>query len=103
MTNLSAPGDTRVVVAMGVTQRDASNIAQPVTSGLTAMYTLLDWETGDVIDGPTAITLNDDDDWFLSVDAPAEEGKYRVKVVLSRSGAQRTLYAELQVKENTPT
>lgn len=102
MTHMSAPGDTRIIVAADLTQRDTDLVAQPITTGLTATYTLLDWDTGAVVDGPTEITLNESNDWFLSVTTPAE-GRYRIKVVVSKDGAQRTLYGELVVKDGTPT
>lgn len=96
MTHLAAPGDAIRISARDVTQLDADSVARPVTEGLTGTVTLREWESGEATVGPTAITTNTDDDWYVDMTAPAA-GRYRIVVVITANEAQRTLAGELKV------
>lgn len=101
MTHLAAPGDTIRVSARDVTLLDSDMVAQPVTADLTGTITLLDWQSGVTVVGPTDIEAHAGDDWYADVTAPAA-GRYRIVAVIHVSGAQRTLAGELKVG-NPPT
>lgn len=102
MTILAAPGDTIRVSAKDVTQLDEFYVAQPVTSGLAGTVNLHDWDSGTLEDGPHVLTNNASaDDWYVDFDAPGI-GHYRIAVVITVGGAQRTLAGELRV-ESPPT
>lgn len=98
MTHLAAPGDAIRIMARDVTLLDADSIARPVIDGLTGAVTLLEWESGAVAVGPTAITTHTNDDWYADVTAPAA-GRYRIVVVIEANSAQRTLAGELKVQD----
>lgn len=96
MTHLATPGDAIRITARDVTLLDADSVPRPVTTGLTGAVTLLEWESGTVAVGPTAIITNTNDDWYVDVTAPAA-GRYRIVVVIEANAAQRTLAGELKV------
>lgn len=96
MTHLAAPGDTIRITAEDVSLLDGTLTRQPVTSGLTGTMTLVDWESGATIAGPTDILSNVNDDWYADFTAPAA-GRYRIVAIIQASGAQRTLAGELKV------
>lgn len=96
MTHLATPGDTIRITTRDVTLLDADSVARPVTEGLTGAMTLMEWESGEIIVGPTAMTTSTGDDWYADVTAPAA-GRYRIVVVLEANSAQRTLAGELKV------
>lgn len=97
---IAAPGDQIRVSARTVTQLDSAFVAHPVTSGATAILSVEDWESAQVISGPDAMTQSgSSNDYYADINAPAAKGKYRLVVVLSKGGAQRTLWSELEVKD----
>lgn len=96
MTHLAAPGDAIRISARDVKLLDADSVARPVTEGLTGAVTLLEWESGTVVVGPSAITSNTEDDWYVDLTAPTA-GRYRIVVVIEANAAQRTLAGELKV------
>lgn len=97
---IAAPGDTIRISARNVTQLDSAYVEQPVTSGLTGTLSIDDWESGVTASGPhTLVQSGSSDDWYFDATAPATKGKYRLVIVLSKSGAQRTLWGELEVKD----
>ena len=98
MTHIAAPGDTIRITAEDVTLLDGTLSRQPVTSGLTGTITLVDWESGDTVAGPTDILAHAGDDWYADFTAPGA-GRYRIIAVIQASGAQRTLAGELKVGE----
>lgn len=96
MTHMAAPGDTIRITAEDVSVLDGTLTRQPVTSGLTGTITLVEWENGETVAGPTDILAHADDDWYADFTAPGP-GRYRIVVVLQASGSQRTLAGELKV------
>lgn len=98
MMTIAAPGDALRISARNVTLLSSTYTEDPVTTGLTGTVEIVDWQDGESALGPTAISGSNDDDWFLDVVAP-DIGHYRIVVVIEKSGAQRTLYGELRVKE----
>lgn len=101
---IAAPSDQVRVSARNVTQLDSAFVAQPVTSGLTATLTILDWESGAVIDGPDAMIQSGlTDDYYLDITAPSDVGRYRLVVELSKGGGSRALNGLLEVVANPPT
>ena len=103
MTAIAVPGDTIRVTAADVTQLSSTSVETPVTAGLTGTLTVKDWQTDATVDGPDALVQSgSSDDWYVDVTAPAV-GRYRLVVVLTKDGAQRTLYGELRVEGDTPT
>ena len=96
ITHLAAPGDTIRITAEDVTLLDGTLTRQSVTSGLTGTITLVEWESGATVVGPTDILAHVDDDWYADFTAPAA-GRYRIVAVIQASGAQRTLAGELKV------
>jgi hypothetical protein len=103
MTTLAVPGDTIRVSAKDVTLLDAAFVEQPVITGLVGTLNIRTWDTDTLTSGPhSLIQSGSTDDWYFDATAPAV-GRYRLVVVLSKSGAQRTLYGELRVEADTPT
>lgn len=98
MTHTAAPGDTMRVMAKDVAQLDNANVAQPVMTGLTATFSLRNWETGALVSGPHTMTGNSNDDWWLDIAAPAA-GRYRIEMTLTKSGATRILHGELKISD----
>jgi hypothetical protein len=99
-----AQGDQIRVRATNVTQLDASDVAQPVTSGLAGTLHVRNWHTDAAVSGPHVLAnAASGDDWYVDITAPMAEGEYRLVVVLSKGGAQRTLHGRLEVKANPPT
>lgn len=95
-----APGDQIRVSAKDVTQLDAAYVAQPVTSGLTGTLNIRNWESDELESGPHNLANSASaDDWFVDVAAPTDKGRYRLVVVLSKGGAQRTLHGVIDVQD----
>lgn len=95
-----APGDTIRISMQNVTQEDNEFIDHPVTSDLTGVLSVKDWTTNTSVSGPfTLIQSGISDDWYYDLPAPMTVGRYRLVVVLSRFGSQRTIYGELKVED----
>lgn len=99
MTHIAAPGDTIRITAEDVTLLDGSFARQPQTSGVTGTVQLEEWDSGSAEGSPYVITLHHESDWYVDIDAPETPGRYRVVVVLTVNGAQRTLHSELNVSD----
>jgi hypothetical protein len=99
---MCVPGDTVRVSARDVSLLDSAYVEQPVTTGLVGTLTIENWQTGATVDGPDPLVQSgSSDDWYLDATCPAE-GRYRLVVVLTKDGAQRTLYGELRAETNPP-
>lgn len=102
MTHIAAPNDTIRITAENVTLLDGAFVKQPLTTGLTGTVQLEEWDSGTAEGSASDIELNNGNDWYVDINAPDDEGRYRIVVVLSAGGAQRTLHGELKV-ESPPT
>jgi hypothetical protein len=102
VTHICAPGDTIRVTAQDVTLLNSTFVEQAITAGLSGTVLIEHWDTGIDVGLATPMVLNNGNDWYLDLDAPDDEGRYRIVVVLTASGAQRTLQGELVV-EMPPT
>lgn len=100
MIHFASPADRLRFTAQDVALLGSTNVAAPVTTGLTGTVTLRDWDSNAIVQGPTDIVLHHEDDWYVDVDAPAV-GRYRVEVIIQAGGAQRTLRGELKVEDRS--
>lgn len=95
-----APGDTIRITMQNVSQEDNEFVDQPVTGDLDGQLSVKDWSTNAHVSGPhTLIQSGITDDWYYDLDAPMTPGRYRLVTVLTRFGAQRTIYGELKVED----
>ena len=103
MTTMVAPGDTVRIAVENLTQRDADDAEQSVTSGATGEANLYDWDDGELESGPHSMAqAGAAAKWFVDVEAPPV-GHYRIASVITKGAASRTFYGELEVLAGTPT
>lgn len=94
-----APSDTIRIAVRDLKQKDSDFVDQPVTGDLTGTLSVSNWETAANVSGPhTLIQSGVTDDWYYDLTAPAVVGRYRLTILLSRFGAQRTMFGELKVE-----
>ncbi len=98
MTHIAAPLDTIRVTAESVTLLDSAFTKQPLTTGLTGTVQLEEWDSGTAEGNAVPITLHNSNDWYVDLEAPGDEGSYRIVVVLEAGGARRTLHGKLDVQ-----
>ena len=98
MTHIAAPQDTIRITAESVMLLNSAFVQQPVIADLTGTVQLEEWDSGTAEGSEVPITLHNRNDWYADIEAPRDEGSYRIVVTLEAGGARRTLHGKLDVQ-----